>query len=125
MEQSILTSTKKNLGIGADNTAFDLDIITHINSAFSTLAQLGIGPDDGFMIEDDTAEWSDFMGVDLELNSVKTYVFLKCKLLFDPPALSFVINAMERQIEQLEWRLNTHREETEWVDPDPPVPLDP
>ena len=123
METSILTSTKKILGIASDYTAFDLDIITHINTVFSTLAQLGVGPATGFMIEDATAQWNDFILDDLQLNSVKTYVFLRVRLLFDPPATSYVLDAYKTQIQELEWRLNTKREGTEWVDPDPaPVP---
>lgn len=123
MEQSILTSTKKILGIAEDYTVFDLDILTHINTAFSTLTQLGVGPPDGFMIEDATAVWTDFDPVDdhLNFNSVKSYVFLKVKMLFDPPTTSYLISASEKQIEELEWRLNVHREETEWVDPEPPI----
>lgn len=121
METSILISTKKILGLAADYTVWDLDIITHINSAFSTLTQLGVGPPAGFMIEDETTEWLDFLGDDLQLNSVKTYIYLRVKLLFDPPSTSYAITAMNDQVEQLEWRLNVHREETEWVDPDPPV----
>lgn len=123
METSVLTSTKKILGIASDYTVFDLDIITHINSAFSTLTQLGVGPAAGFMIEDDSADWSDFnVTDDHQYNAVKTYVFLKTRQLFDPPATSFLIAAYSKQIEELEWRLNVHREETEWVDPDPVVP---
>jgi hypothetical protein len=123
MDMSILNSTKKILGIASDYTAFDLDIITHINTAFSTLTQLGVGPADGFMIEDDTVEWTEFVSTDLQLNSVKSYVFLRVRLLFDPPGTSYLINAYQDQIKELEWRLNTHREETAWVDPDPePVP---
>jgi hypothetical protein len=127
MEMSILTSTKKILGIAEDVTAFDLDIITHINSVFSTLTQLGVGPAAGFMIEDATATWDTFISDDTQLNSVKSYVFLRVRLLFDPPATSYLINAYEDQIKELEWRLNTHREETQWVDPDPVVvdPYDP
>lgn len=121
MEMSILNSTKKILGIASDYTAFDLDIITHINTAFSTLTQLGVGPSAGFMIEDDTALWTDFIGVDPQLNSVKSYVFLRVKLLFDPPTTSYLINASQDQIRELEWRLNSHREETEWSDPNPPT----
>jgi hypothetical protein len=121
METSILISTKKTLGIAEDYTVWDHDIITHINSAFSTLTQLGVGPTAGFMIDDETAEWSDFIGTDLELNSVKTYIYLRVRLLFDPPATSYAISAMKDQVDQLEWRLNVHREETQWVDPDPPV----
>lgn len=119
MEQSILISTKKILGLVADYTAFDLDIITHINTAFSTLTQLGVGPSPGFMIEDDEAVWSDFIGSDLEFHAVKSYVFLRVRMLFDPPQTSYLISAQERQIEQLEWRLNVHRESSLWTDPDP------
>lgn len=121
MEQSILISTKKILGIAADYTVFDLDIITHINSAFSTLTQLGVGPPSGFMIVDDSAVWPDFIADDNEYNSVKSYVFLKVRQLFDPPQTSYLISAVERQIQELEWRLNVHREEDGWVDPDPPI----
>ena len=120
MEQSILTSTKKVLGIAADYTAFDLDIITHINTAFSTLTQLGVGPVAGFAIEDDTAVWADFYVDDIQYNAVKSYVFLRVRMLFDPPQTSYLITAMEKQIQELEWRLNVHREETGWVDPMPP-----
>src|SRR5215510_5934711 len=108
MEQSILTSTKKILGISQDYTAFDLDIITHINTAFSTLTQLGVGPAEGFMIEDDSAVWDDFTTNDLQYNSVRTYVFLKVRYLFDPPQTSYLITATEKQILELEWRLNVH-----------------
>ena len=124
MEQSILTSTKKILGVAEDYTVFDLDIITHINTAFSTLTQLGIGPVEGFMIEDEDAEWEDFIGVDNRLNSVKSYVFLKVRQLFDPPTTSYLIGAVDKQIQELEWRLNTTREATAWVDPDPVTILD-
>lgn len=117
---SILTSTKKILGIVEDYTVFDPDIITHINTAFSTLTQLGVGPAEGFMIEDAEPVWIDFIGEDLQYNSVKSYVFLRVRQLFDPPATSYLIAAFDKQIEELEWRLNIHREETGWVDPDPP-----
>lgn len=124
MDQSILTSTKKVLGIAEDYTVFDVDIIMHINSAFSTLTQLGIGPAAGFMIEDADAEWSEFFEDDLQYNSVKSYVFLKTRQLFDPPTTSYLISAVERQIQEFEWRLNSHREETQWVDPDPDPIID-
>lgn len=121
MEQSILTSTKKVLGISADYTVFDLDIITHINTAFSTLTQLGVGPAEGFMIEDAEDVWPDFIVEDFQYNSVKSYVFLKVRQLFDPPQTSYLIAATEKQIQELEWRLNVHREETGWVNPNPPI----
>lgn len=115
MTQSILDSTKKILGIDPDYVAFDLDIITHINSVFSTLQQLGIGPEPGFMIEDNSATWEDLLGGDMRLNSVKTYVYFKVRLAFDPPTTSFAINALEEQARELEWRLNAQHEETIYV----------
>lgn len=121
MIASILNSVKKALNLAADYTAFDEDIILHINSVFSTLNQLGVGPAEGFMIEDDDATWDAFLGSDPRFNHVKTYVYLRVRLLFDPPATGFTTAAMERQIEQLEWRLNVQREDTEWVDPNPPI----
>lgn len=95
----------------------------HINTAFSTLNQIGIGPDAGFMIEDASATWDQFLGDDPRLNSVKTYVYLKVRLIFDPPATSFVINAIEKQIEEIEWRLHVKREGESWINPTPdPAP---
>lgn len=122
MDNSILNSTKKILGLAEDYTAFDHDVITHINTAFSILTQLGIGPPIGFMIEDSSAVWDDFYIEDLQLNSVKSYVYLKTRQLFDPPQTSYLISAMERQIAELEWRMNVYREETGWTDPDPDIP---
>lgn len=122
MSESILDSTKKVLSLDASYTAFDQDIILHINSVFVTLTQLGIGPVDGFAITDNTATWDDFIGTDLRLNSVKTYIYLRVRMLFDPPTTSYLIEALRKQIEELEWRLNVYREETGWVDPDPVIP---
>lgn len=122
MSASILTSTKKILGIAESYTAFDADIATHINTAFSTLTQLGVGPAEGFMIEDETAVWDDFlkMADDMQYTAIKSYVYLRARLLFDPPTTSFMIAAFDDQRKELEWRLNVHREETAWVDPNPP-----
>jgi len=121
MEQSILKSTKKVLGVGPDDVSFDLDIITYINSAFSTLTDLGVGPVGGFAIEAEEAVWADFLANDLiKLSKVKTCVFLRAKLLFDPPTSAFLLDAAKEQLREQEWRLNTNREATEWVDPDPP-----
>ncbi len=110
MENSILTSTKKILGLAEDYTVFDLDVITHINSTFSTLHQLGLGPDDGFMIEDESATWTQFFGADPRLNSIKTLVYLRVRILFDPPQTSHHMDAAQNQIKELEWRLNVVRE---------------
>ena len=122
METSILKSTKKRLGIAADYDVFDEDVITQINSAFSDLTQLGVGPA-VFVIEDEEAEWKDYIGDDdLQLSWVKTFIYLKVRLAFDPPQTSYLISAMEKQIEQLEFRLNVDREGKQWVDPDPAIP---
>jgi hypothetical protein len=126
MEQSILTSTKKILGIPAAETAFDLDILTHINGVFSTLNQLGVGPAEGFSIEDETPTWDAFFGTDPRLNNIKQYVYLCVRLIFDPPQTSYLITALEEQKKELAFRINVYREETAWVDPDPdPVPAVP
>jgi hypothetical protein len=107
MEESILTSIKKLLGIAEDYTQFDTDIIIHINSVFTTLSQLGVGPSSGFYIEDSISEWTDFVPDLAKLQAVKTYVYLKVRLLFDPASLgSATLAAYERQIQELEWRLN-------------------
>lgn len=123
METSILTSTKKALGLAENYTVFDLDIITFINGAFSTLTDLGVGPADGFMIEDEAVKWEDYIADETkmdQLNSAKVYVFLRTRILFDPPATAYLQAAFEKQLEELEWRLNTKREATDWVDPNPP-----
>ncbi len=117
MSTSILTSTKKILGIDQAYTAFDVDVITHVNSVFSSLNQLGIGPAEGFMIEDAVPMWSDFLGEDLRLNSVKSYVYLRVRLLFDPPTTPHLLSAYKEQIQELEWRLNVQRESSAWVPP--------
>lgn len=111
MEESILISTKKILGLEANYVPFDLDIITHINSAFSILNQLGIGPVDGFSISDDSANWADLDVPANQLQLIKTYVYLRARLLFDPPATSFLIEVAQNQLKEYEWRLSTFREE--------------
>jgi len=107
---SILNSVKKVLSIADDYTAFDVDVIMHINSVFNTLQQLGVGPEEGFAIEDEEAEWDEFLRGDTNLNSVKTYVYLRVRLLFDPPETSYAKDAMANQVQELEWRLNVYRE---------------
>lgn len=106
--ESILTSIKKMLGIDEEYTHFDADIIMHINSVLMILTQLGVGPTEGFVIEDDTSTWANFIPQinSAQLNAVKSYVYMKVKLMFDPPLSSSVIESMNRQIAELEWRLN-------------------
>lgn len=112
MEESILKSTKKILGLAENYTPFDLDVITHINAAFSILDQLGVGPEGGFAILDDTAAWSNYaVTTENQLHLVKTYVYLKVRMLFDPPATSFLIEAANNQLREYEWRLNVFRED--------------
>ncbi len=119
MSQSILTSTKKVLGVEESDTSFDVDILMHINSVFATLNQLGLGPDAGYMIEDATPTWDAFLGGDKRVNSIKSYVYLKVRMMFDPPQIGHLVAAMNEQIKEFEWRLNVRREEYAWVDPDP------
>ncbi len=109
---SILKSIKKLLGIAEDQACFDSDIIMHINSVFSILTQIGVGPADGFSIQDELANWTDFITDEKKLQIVKSYMHLRVKLLFDPPLSSAVMSAMERTISEFEWRLNTIAEST-------------
>ena len=103
--ESILTSIKKLLGIAEEYTHFDEDLIMHINSVFMVLTQMGVGPTKGFIIEDDTSTWNDFLSDSIHLEAVKTYIHLKVKLVFDPPLSSAVVDSMSRMISELEWRL--------------------
>ena len=109
--ESILTSIKKMLGIAEDYTHFDADIAMHINSVFMTLRQLGVGPSTGFRIEDKNALWSDFIpSDDLTMEAVKTYMYLKVRLVFDPPTSSAAMTAMQEMAKEYEWRLNASAE---------------
>lgn len=143
MADSILTNIKKIVGITELDTSFDPDIIMHTNTVFSVLTQLGIGPTAGFMIEDATPTWDDFLSIrqvghlnadgtvsytdeqlaafNKLLNMVKTYVYLRVRLLFDPPQTSFVIGSLNEQIKELEVRISIEREGDSWVDPMPPT----
>lgn len=107
---NILSSIKKLLGIPTEETAFDSDIIMHINSVFMILNQLGIGPTNGFTISDDYALWSDFIPDGQNLELVKSYMYMKVRLLFDPPTNSSVLASMEKTINEFEWRLNVQAE---------------
>jgi hypothetical protein len=113
---SILTSVKKLLGLTEDYTQFDVDCVIHINSALSVLNQLGVGPSQGFRIEDKTAIWSQFID-DPRLENVKTYVYLFVRQFFDPPQNSFAVTAIEKQLEELAWRINLQGEEEQWTQP--------
>ena len=109
--ESILTSIKAMLGITEQYTHFDSELIMHINSAFSILTQLGVGPSSGFSIQDDYATWTDFMDTDPRLEMVKTYMYQKVKFMFDPPDRSVIADAMKRQIDEFEFRLTIATDE--------------
>lgn len=102
---SILNSTKKLLGIMPEYEEFDADLVININSALMILNQLGVGPKEGFRISSAEETWSNFLGERNDLEAVKTYVYLKVKLMFDPPSSSFVLSSISEQIKELEYRL--------------------
>ena len=110
MMHSILISIKKLLGIAEDYTHFDTDIIIHINSVFMVLTQLGVGPSEGFSIEGAEETWDDYNKYPTDLQAVKSYMYLKVKLLFDPPTSSAVMESTNRMISEYEWRLNVDAE---------------
>lgn len=107
MDDSILNSVKEMIAGGAIHEHFDPELIMHINSVIGTLRQIGIGPQEGFSISDDTAVWSDLIGDSTMLEAVKSYVGFKVRMMFDPPASSAVSEAIKENIKELEWRLNT------------------
>jgi hypothetical protein len=106
----ILDSIKKLLGIDKTDLNFDQEIIMHINSAFMILNQLGVGPSDGFKITSNTDTWDDFTEGRLDIEAIKSYIYLKVRLLFDPPQNSFLVDSIQKQIEEFEWRLQVQRE---------------
>lgn len=114
VDDSILNTTKKMLGFDPDYTAFDTDITIHINTVFFSLTQLGVGPQQGFSIIGPEETWTSFIGTDL-IQAVKSYMYLRVRLLFDPPATSFAIDSMKTQAEKLEWMLNVQQEGVRWA----------
>lgn len=103
--QSILTIIKQMLGLAEADTHFDQEIIVHINSVLMTLSQIGIGPVSGFSISDASTTWLEYLGEETKLEAVKSYMYLKVRLIFDPPTSGFVVDAFERQATELESRL--------------------
>ena len=106
MQDSILMTIRKLVCGDPYADHFDTDLLVHINACFSILNQLGVGPENGFVVTDETQSWSSYSDNDLILNMVKTYVTLKVRVIFDPPLTSSVLEAMNKEISQLEWRLN-------------------
>lgn len=111
VELGILTLTKKALGVSIGHDSFDDELILFINSVFSDLTQLGVGPASGFEIEDDTLKWSDFLNGDKRFNGAKSYMVARVRLQFDPPENYAVVNAIKEEIAKAEWRLNVARED--------------
>ena len=113
LEEKILSSIKKLLGLNDGVTVFDTDIVIHINTVFANLAQMGVGPQDaegkniGFRISTGDEVWGDFTANDILIENVKTYVYIKVKMVFDPPTSSALIDAYNAQAKELEWRLYT------------------
>lgn len=111
IDSSIRVTIKKMLGLDPSYEAFDVDVTVAINSALMTLCQLGVGPSTGFYISSDTETWEDLIGNRADLEGIKEYVYLKTRLMFDPPSNSFIVTAFNDRIKELEWRLNVQVEE--------------
>lgn len=107
---SILNSIKKLLGIPLEQTNFDPELIMHINSVFTNLKRLGVGPEDRFSINDEVEVWDDFIPEESNLEDVKTYMYLKVRLLFDPPASAAYLTTIKEAIKEYEWQLNVEAE---------------
>lgn len=127
MPNSILEETKQALGLAPDYTPFDAEIIMHINSVLANANQLGIGPDAGLLVVNSSDTWDELIGTELRLNHVKSWMFLKVKMLFDPPAVGYVLTAMEKMITEAEWRIMVAQDDI--IHPAPPpvvvIPSDP
>ena len=106
MEESILTSIKQQLGILESDTAFDAEIVSHINSAISDLTQIAVGPDEGFMITGYNEVWSDFVDTVQMMSAAREYIFAKVRLIFDPPTNSFICDAITKVKDEHFWRLH-------------------
>lgn len=109
-QDSILLTVKKMLGLPSDYTPFDLDVIVHINSAFLTLNQLGIGPSTVFSITDKSNTWDEFTNDEPDMEAVKNYIFLKVRMLFDPPSSSIIMDALKTASDEMLFRLNVQKD---------------
>ena len=116
MNESILRDIKKMLGLDLFYTPYDVDVIVLINSALMVLCQLGVGPKKGFIVKDYSSTWEDFLINEVNLEAAKQYVYLKVRIVFDPPNSSAVLTSYEKQIQELEWRLNVQAESIETFD---------
>lgn len=110
IQDSILLTMKNMEGINSEDDDFDLSLVNHINGAMFTLNQLGVGPKDLFVVNGPEQTWGDFLGSDVEFESVKLYIYLKLRLIFDPPSNAFVLDAIKEQVKEMEYRLNSEAE---------------
>jgi hypothetical protein len=108
---SILDDTKIAIGMTAEQTEFNADLVLHINSVLADLHQMGIGPDEGYSIVNAADTWDEFIETEKRLNNVKSYIFLRVKMLFDPPSVGYVLTSLEKMIEKAEWRLTVAADE--------------
>lgn len=115
MEDSILISIKKLIGLEADDTSFDVDLIMHINSAIDVLRQLGVDKDSGFYVEDDSATWDEYLQSSEYFQLVKTYIYMKVRKWFDPPQNGTTMDALSSSIAELEWRINVTVDPEMWT----------
>lgn len=114
MEESILKTIRKMIGPSVSYDIFDTDLIVHINSAFMTLYELGVGTPQCFRITGETETWDDFIQGDSELEAVISYVYMKVRLVFDPPSTGYLVTSYEKRIQELEWRLNVMKDPGPW-----------
>jgi len=110
---SILNSIKKMLGISSEDTGFDQELILHINGALMVISQLGIGPTTGFVITGATETWADFLQDRQDVELIKSDLYLRVKLMFDPPQNSFLTNSIEKQISEYDWRIEVQHNENQ------------
>ena len=105
MDESILDSLKNMLGILPNDTAFDNELISHINAFISNLTDIKIGPEEGFIVEDVTTTWGDFVSDISIMAAVREYLYAAIRLVFDPPSNSFVVTSLEKAKDEAFWRL--------------------
>lgn len=117
MSDSILDTVKQALLIPVDYDVFDPQVVMYINSAFSALNQIGLGPEEGFVVTDNTQLWSQFIGNEKRIENLKVYVCVRARLLFDPPTTAYLVEALQGEAEQALWRLSIHRERWGWDNP--------
>ena len=110
MDESILISVKQMLGLHAEDETFDPELMMHINSVFTTLYQLGVGPEEGYRITSKDNKWSECIPQEEHYDLMKSYIYMKVRYLFDPPTIGSLNDALKKQIDEAEWRLNINYE---------------